>query len=139
MSDISRLQLSNDVQLLGFREDIGELMDGARAFVSTSLWEGMPNVVMEAQSRGLACILSDIPAHHEIADTSTATFFKPSDAGELAARIRELWDDEKLRRSIGEAGETVAKEWAIHRIAEEWEAVYFGVLTKTLLPQESKT
>lgn len=137
--DIVRLQLSNNVHLLGFRDDIGELMRGARAFVSTSLWEGMPNVVMEAQSMGVACILSDIPAHREIADTSTATFFAPGDADELAVRMREIWENEKVRESIGEAGGYVAQKWDIRRIAEEWEAAYLGVLTKRLLPQESTT
>ncbi|AEF84577.1 capsular polysaccharide biosynthesis protein [Treponema primitia ZAS-2] len=56
---ISELRIDNAVQLLGFRDDIPDLMQAGDIFVLPSLWEGLPGVVIEAQAMGLPCLLSN--------------------------------------------------------------------------------
>jgi len=53
-------------RFLGFCPDMERLWQAADFMVSPSLSEGLPMAVLEALTRGLPCILSDIPPHREI-------------------------------------------------------------------------
>ncbi len=56
---VEKLGLSNFVQFLGVRNDIPQLLFAMDAFVFPSFYEGMPNTVIEAQTTGLPCLISD--------------------------------------------------------------------------------
>lgn len=56
---VTEKNLDNDVIFLGIRDDIPVLMSAMDAVLLPSLYEGMPNVVIEAQANGLPCIISD--------------------------------------------------------------------------------
>lgn len=53
------LGIAKDVIFTGVRKDIIELLSAMDIFVFPSLFEGMPNTVIEAQATGLHCIISD--------------------------------------------------------------------------------
>jgi len=57
--EIKSLSLSENIVLAGLRSDIPELMAGADIMVMPSLHEGFPVVLVEAQSAGLKCLISD--------------------------------------------------------------------------------
>lgn len=52
--------LDNSVQFLGVRFDMNELMQGMDVFLFPSLYEGLGNVLTEAQAVGLHCVASDV-------------------------------------------------------------------------------
>ncbi len=56
---IDKNNLNKKVLILGVRSDINELYQAMDCFVFPSLYEGMPNTVIEAQTSGLKCIISD--------------------------------------------------------------------------------
>lgn len=61
--EISQLNLSNCINLLGTRKDVSILLQEADAFLLTSFSEGLPIATIEAQAVGLPCIVSDaVPA-----------------------------------------------------------------------------
>ena len=51
--------LNDKVIMLGVRSDTNELYQAMDCFVFPSLYEGMPNTVIEAQTSGLNCIISN--------------------------------------------------------------------------------
>lgn len=51
--------LAASVIFAGVRNDIPKLMSAMDALLLPSLYEGMPNVVIEAQANGLPCVISD--------------------------------------------------------------------------------
>ena len=51
-----RAVLQNNVHWLGRRDDIPNLLKSADVLVHASLWEGMPNSVLEAMAAGLPVI-----------------------------------------------------------------------------------
>lgn len=53
------LGLEDKVIFLGARKDIPDLLSAADVLVFPSFFEGMPNVVIEAQAMSLKCIVSD--------------------------------------------------------------------------------
>lgn len=56
---IEELNLEDFVHLLGVRSDIPAILSAIDVFVFPSLYEGMPNTVIEAEAVGVPCIISN--------------------------------------------------------------------------------
>ncbi len=66
---VSEIGIADKVKFLGIRSDIAELMQAMDVFVFPSLYEGLPLTLVEAQSAGLPCIISDrIPVESIMVD-----------------------------------------------------------------------
>lgn len=69
--------------------------------------DGLPNVLMEAQSQRLACISTRLSAIPElVADEKTGILVAPKDPDALAAALTRLIQDPALRQRVGSAGES---------------------------------
>ncbi len=55
-----KLNLGNRVRFLGVRSDINRLLQAFDVFVFPSIYEGLPVTLIEAQSAGLPCVISDV-------------------------------------------------------------------------------
>ena len=58
-SKVHDLNLDDKVIFTGVRSDVPELLSAMDVFVFPSLYEGMPNTVIEAQATGLPCIIAN--------------------------------------------------------------------------------
>jgi len=68
--------------------------------------DGLPNVLLEAQSQGLACIATQVSGVPElIADGETGLLTPPGDPASLAAAMAALIRDPERRFRLGAAGE----------------------------------
>ncbi len=68
--------------------------------------DGLPNVLMEAQSQGLACLATRLPAIEElIVDGQTGVLAPPGDPAALTAALARLIAEPALRQRLGAAGE----------------------------------
>lgn len=56
---INDLNLQDKVVFAGIRSDVPELLSAMDVFVMPSLYEGMPNTIIEAQATGLPCVIAD--------------------------------------------------------------------------------
>ena len=77
--------------------------------------DGLPNVLMEAQSQRLACVATRLPGIAElIEDDRTGLLVPPGDAPALAAAIEALIRDPRRRAQLAAAGELrVRREFAM--------------------------
>jgi len=67
--------------------------------------DGLPNVLVEAQSQGLACIATKLSGIPElIVDGATGVLVPPGDGAALTAALAELIGDPQRRRHLGAAG-----------------------------------
>ncbi len=67
--------------------------------------DGLPNVLVEAQSQGLACVATRVSAIPElIRHASTGLLVAPDSPQELADALAALIADPERRRALGEAG-----------------------------------
>ena len=67
--------------------------------------DGLPNVLMEAQSQALACLSTRFSAIPElIVDGETGVLVPPGDAAALGAALERLVRDPEERASLGIAG-----------------------------------
>lgn len=54
-----KLCVYDNIEFLGLRDDVADLLQAADVFVFPSLYEGLPGAVLEAQAAGLPCVISD--------------------------------------------------------------------------------
>lgn len=121
----SQLGLLDEVEMLGFRKDVYELMTKADLLVLPSWHEGMPNVFLEALAIGLPCIVSDIPAHqHIIGNSNCALVFPPESSDSLREQIERLaaYPDATLDRV--QAGLEVARAFSVKTMADSYRQLY---------------
>lgn len=59
----SDLGIKNCIKFLGVRDDIPQLMNAMDLFLMPSFFEGLPLVLVESQSTGLPCLISNIIPH----------------------------------------------------------------------------
>jgi glycosyltransferase involved in cell wall biosynthesis len=73
--------------------------------------DGLPNVLMEAQSQGLACVASRVSAVPElIRDGESGVLVAPGDAEALARALDALITQPARRRALGAAGAARVRE-----------------------------
>ncbi len=54
-----KLNIYDNIKFLGIRDDVSDIYSAMDVFVFPSLFEGMPNTIIEAQAAGLHCFISD--------------------------------------------------------------------------------
>jgi glycosyltransferase involved in cell wall biosynthesis len=103
--EIGRLQLDGVVELLGDRDDIGELLRRSHLFVLSSRSEGMPMSVLEAMASGVPVVASAVGGIPElVVDEETGLLVEPGDPRGLATAISRLLEDRELRQRFAAAG-----------------------------------
>jgi glycosyltransferase involved in cell wall biosynthesis len=105
-------RLRGNVQWLGHRDDIRDLLEAADIFVFPSIYrEGIPRVVLEAASMGLPIVAADAPGSREIARPSeNALLVPPGDREGLATGISELAASDAMRLKLGRCSRRIAVE-----------------------------
>jgi glycosyltransferase involved in cell wall biosynthesis len=104
-------------------EDLPALYTLADVFVFPSLVEGFGLPLLEAFSSGTAAIAATSPGLTEVSG-GAALAFDPRDAGDLAARIGEAWNDQKLRSRLVAAGRERAGSFSWDAAAASVGALY---------------
>ncbi len=103
-AEIHRLGLELNVQLLGERRDVPELLAGADIFVLSSASEGLPVSIIEAMAAGLPVVASAVGGVPElVVEGETGLLAPPGDVAALAAAIERLAGDRELRLQLGSA------------------------------------
>lgn len=103
--------LKNRVRLLGYRQDIPELLRAADIFVLASHREGMPRSIIEAMMCGLPVVSTNIRgSREEVVDNETGLLVPVKDPDALSAALNALVSDEKKRQAFGTEGRKRALE-----------------------------
>lgn len=87
------------VEFLGYVKDMPGLLSQSHCFVlATKYREGVPRVVLEAQSSGIPVITTDVPGcRHAVVDGETGYVIPPDDVDSLVTAITKLVSDGDLR------------------------------------------
>jgi len=127
------LGLAEVVTFAGSRGDVPEILAALDLFVLPSLWEGLPNAVLEAMAAGLPVVATAAGGTPElVVDGETGLLVPPGDVTALAEAIERLLRDAGLRRKMGEAGrKRVEGHFTIEQTVAQTVALY-----ETLLRQK---
>ncbi|MCL2595088.1 MAG: glycosyltransferase [Promicromonosporaceae bacterium] len=134
-TEIAKRGLSKQVSVIGeLRGDaLIEAIDAADIFVNTSLIEGYPLVLVEAQARGLPIVMYDLP-WLSVNDNNDGLVSVPQgDAKALAMKIAEIARDPKKYAEMSSA----ASSYAHQLCAMDFATLYINLLAGTLPAQHS--
>lgn len=111
--------------LLGPRSDMPGLYPGLDVLCSPSLGEGFPNVVGEAMSSGVPCVVTDVGDCREVVG-DTGLVVPPAFPEEMADGLsRLLYMPEESRLKLGEAArKRIEARYSIDFIVSRYENLY---------------
>ncbi|TKF99457.1 glycosyltransferase family 4 protein [Vibrio sp. F13] len=96
--DVKKAGYEDNIHFLGWRDDTPQILTALDIFVLPSLWEGMPLAIIEAQSTGLPCVVSNIQGNnHLVTDNEDGLLFELDEPNQLSKKIEQLINDEALR------------------------------------------
>ena len=99
--------------------EVPDHLAAADVFVTASVSEVHPLVVMEAFAAGLPVIGVQSPGVGDIVEDGVTGYLTAEDAGAFASRMTELASDEALRARMSEAATETAARYDVRIMAEE--------------------
>ncbi len=123
---VQALGLAGAVRFLGHRTDLPRVLAAADVSVLTSLWEGLPRVLVQSAAAGRPILTFDVEGAWEIVRDGRNGFIVPSrDVGAFAARLATLLEDRARARALGAAGrEQVGRQWTVETMLERLDRMY---------------
>lgn len=120
------LGIANHVYFTGVRDDIEAILPAFDLFVSSSLWEGLPTVVLEAMASGIPVAATRVSGTEElIEDGVSGILVAPGDPVQLAdAILAGLARPAAGQVMAARAREFVMAHFDIRAIARQHEAIY---------------
>lgn len=117
---------SENILFLGLRRDIPELLKASDIFILPSLWEGFPNVVLEAMAANLPVIATNTSGTPEaVIDGETGMLVKPGDARQLAEAVKHMSSEPELMKEMGKRGrERAVKFFSLEEMIKKNEELY---------------
>jgi glycosyltransferase involved in cell wall biosynthesis len=106
---ISRYDLGHRVQLMGWQSSPADILRAGDVVLLTSLWEGLPRVLIEAHAAGLPCVASNIRGNREVVSDMTGMLVEPHRVAGYATALMRLIEDRSLRVQLGRAARARAE------------------------------
>ncbi len=118
--------ITNNISILGYQKNIGDLLNQAKIFVHPSHKEGFGIAVAEAMMAGKPIIVSNAGALPElIEDGKSGMVVDPFDATAWADSILKLIDDKNLANDMALNAKQRAKEkFSVKQFVSEYEKLY---------------
>ena len=118
--------LQDSVHILAPRTDILSEYLRSSIFAMTSRYEGLPMVLIEAQTVGLPIVAFACPCGpRDIITNDVNGFLIPDDDEKLfAERLTTLMSNEILRQRMGKAAVINSKAYSEERIMQQWQEIF---------------
>ncbi len=123
---ISKYGLCEMFTLTGQRDDIPQLLRAFDIFILTSLWEGLPNVIMEAMCARLPVVATDVGGVSELISPGENGFLvPPNDINSMVRDINKLIDSAKLRSDFGLSGRSkIERQFSLKNTYDLYSSIY---------------
>jgi glycosyltransferase involved in cell wall biosynthesis len=123
---LEALGLEKRAGLLGFRDDVGDLLHASDVFVLPSRREGLGVACLEAMATGLPVVASRVGGLGQVIDDGeTGLLAPPADPAPLADALARLVCDPDLRDRLGKAARArVLERYLPDRLVDAYLAFY---------------
>lgn len=115
--------LNNRVFLCGNVNNIEKKLAGAKLFVLSSDYEGMPNALMEAMAMGLPCVSTDCPCGGPrmlIKNGVSGLLVPVDDKVSMKSAIKRVLKDMDFACNMGKAAKEESKKYTSECISATW-------------------
>lgn len=119
-----QLGIENSVIFEGFCLDVHEKIISSDIYVLTSLYEGMPNTLLEAMAMGFPVVSTDCGGGgpKEIIQDGYNGFLVPiGDAKAIASKINYLIENKSIKENMGKNALKIRKSHEVFQICKIWE------------------
>jgi asparagine synthase (glutamine-hydrolysing) len=112
--------LENKIIMLGRRNDIPDVISISDLVLLTSSFEGMPNILIEAQILGVPVVATNVGGIPDvISDSKTGFLFEIGDVNGMASKCIELLTNEVRHKEISDLSKAIAQEkFSISQLAD---------------------
>ncbi len=127
-----KLGLGYHVRFLGYRRDVPDLLRTFDIFALSSLWEGLPIVILEAMAAEKPVVATAVDGVAEVVEHGkTGLLAEPRRQDLLARSVIELIKNPARAREMGERGrERVESYFSIDRVINTVEQIYLSQVLK---------
>ncbi len=130
---VRSMGLEQVVWFLGHRTDLPRVLAATDISVLTSLWEGLPRVLVQSAAAGKPILTFDVEGAWEVVRDGTNGFIVPSrDVDAFTARLDTLLSDRERARRLGETGrDQVGEQWTVETMLERLDRLYQRLTSRT--------
>lgn len=118
------LGVSDQLHLLGYRNDIPELNHSADLFCLPSIREGLPAAVMEAMACRLPCVVSRIRGNIDLIDENGGSTFESANKDECVQSIFSVINGSRQAMGIYNGNKIIGFSSSI--VKDKIRRIYFG-------------
>jgi glycosyltransferase involved in cell wall biosynthesis len=126
---ITKLGMDGKILLLGWRNDIPEILSCIDVLVLTSLWEGLPRVFPQAMASGVPVVATEVDGAPEaIKNGINGYLLPPKDINAMAEKVIYLIRHPEKAQEMGEKGKGLVEEFDIWKMLAQQEELYASLL-----------
>lgn len=134
LKHIKEYGLESNVFLMGYRNDIPDIMASANLLVHASFREGLPRVMVQAAAAGLPMVAFNVDGIPEvIIDGFNGFLVKPNDIDQLVKKIKIYLDKPELLNVHGDNSKKVIKNrWTIEGMVKGTDKIYSKLIEEKI-------
>lgn len=126
---IKKKKLEDIVKVLGFRNDISNLLDISDLVISVSKQEGLPLNIMEAMSKGKPIIATDCRGNRDLIKNNVNGILVPiKSEKELIKKINYLKENKDIANKLSKKSKTNIEKYSIDNILPKYAKIYDEIL-----------
>jgi sugar transferase (PEP-CTERM/EpsH1 system associated) len=127
----AELGVAGQVEFVGVRSDVPQVMRALDVFVLPSVNEGISNTILEAMATGLPVIASRVGGNPElVVEGRTGLTFAPNSVADLEKLMLRYVDETTLRHAHGQAGRArVLRDFSLDSMVSAYLSVYDELLS----------
>lgn len=122
---ISELGINDSVSILGRRMDVADLMKAMDVFLFPSFYEGLPNVVIEAQASALPVLMSDSISREVIFSDYVFNYSLTQKAKKWAYKLNEVLLNNIIRKDMSKV--VAINGYNVREKAKWYEKIYLNL------------
>tara|TARA_R110000744_G_scaffold181104_1_gene300210 strand:+ start:3974 stop:5050 length:1077 start_codon:yes stop_codon:yes gene_type:complete len=121
-----KYNIIDQVQFTGFRKDVNILMQKSEIFILPSRFEGLPMVLLEALSQGLACVAYDCKTGPSdiIEHGKNGILVEDQNIQIMQQELKKLINNPTLRKELRINGVKSLDKFSIENIGKSWEGLF---------------
>ncbi|MCD6319965.1 MAG: glycosyltransferase family 4 protein [Candidatus Desulfofervidaceae bacterium] len=122
--------LEDSIIFTGYREDIAEVIATFDIVILTSLWEGLPQVLVQSAAVGKPIVTFDVEGAEEVVQDGVNGFIVPlKDVDALVEKVEYLLSGMERAMAMGRQGrKIIGEQWTVETMQEKTRQLYEELL-----------